>query len=83
MPNAIADKPDNVNNPYVKPILKKKGKPLLWIKRISRLYSITNRRIAQPKPKRKNNCSKLDIPPSLSKVENIRMKLKPKVAKRM
>ncbi len=46
-----------------------------------RLPSMTTKRIREPNPKRKNSCSKLDIPRFLRTVENTRIKLNPTAAK--
>jgi hypothetical protein len=83
VPNAIADKPERANTAYVNPITTKKTKCFLLNARTRLVINITAKRMRRPKSKRKNNCSKLDIPVLLRTYENIRMKLRPTVAEAM
>lgn len=62
---------------------KKKGASFLLVKRRLPLNSMKSKRITKLKQIRKNNCSKLDIPASMSSLENIKMKLRPRVAEIM
>jgi hypothetical protein len=77
---AIADSPERAKKAYVEPIAAKKGTLFFAAKHSLRLYTAVESRIRRLKTRRKNSCSKLDMPVLFRVVANIRMKLSPMAA---
>jgi len=78
---AIDDNPDRAKKAYMKPIEAKKRTSFLVAKCSFLVQAIAKKRTTRLKARRKNNCSKLDIPVFFNTVLNIKMKLKPRVAR--